>query len=76
MEFVVWIGSTATRASVFFNVTYAGAEEDERDGISTGAHVGRREEQRWIHVVSSNHDRMVVSGNSLFFGGILRGRDI
>ena len=51
----------------FFSVTYAGAEEDERDGIFTGAHVGRREEQRWIYVISSNHDRMVVSGNRLFF---------
>jgi len=67
MEFVVWIGSAAARSSVFFSVTYAGDEEDERDGISTGAHVGRREEQRWIHVVSSNCDRMVVSGNRLFF---------
>ena len=56
MEFVVWIGSAAARANVFFSVTYAGAEEDERDEISTGAHVGRREEQRWIHVVSSNRD--------------------
>ena len=51
----------------FFSVTYAGAEEDERDGISTGAHMGSREEQRWIHVVSSNCDRMVVLGNILFF---------
>jgi hypothetical protein len=53
MKFVVWIGSVAARASVFFSVTYAGAEEDEGDGISTGAHVGTREDQRWIHVVSS-----------------------
>jgi len=63
----VWIGSAAARSSVFFSVTYAGAEEDERDGISTGAHVGRRKEQRWIHILSSNRDRMVVLCNILFF---------
>ena len=76
MEFVVWIGSATTRASVFFSVTYTGAEEDERDGISTGAHVGRREEQRWTHVVSSNRDRMVFRVTDRFFGGISHGRNI
>ena len=63
----MWIGSAAARASVFFNVPYEGGEEDERGGISTGAHVGRREEQRWIQVVSSNRDKIVVSGHRLFF---------
>ena len=45
---------------------HVGGEEDKRDGISTGAHVGRREEQRWTHVVSSYRDRMVDSGNRSF----------
>jgi hypothetical protein len=36
-------------------------------GFPLVARVGRKEKQRWTHIVSSNHDRMIVLGNGSFF---------
>ena len=42
--------------------TYAGAEKDEGDGTSTGAHVEKREKQWWTHIVRPNRDQDGSSG--------------